>query len=317
MIGRKIGSMAGEVEELQEEELGEILPGIGTKARSLLVRILSQPGFDGTLSREDASAIAALERKTTGSLMLELLPLAASFARSSISNFPVGALIRGHSGRLYFGANIEFGGKTLGDTVHAEQSAAANAFMHREEKITELAVTAAPCGLCRQFLWEMCYDSGLQVLTPTHAPAALANLLPDAFGPRDLGLQRAALPVVSQSMRFSGANPDEVAVAALGAAQISYAPYTKAYAGVGIRTSQGKIYSGSYIENAAYNPSVLPLQVALASLTVAGSDPTLIVEACLVEVAETTVGHRATAEAVFSRVAPSAVFNVLVASRER
>jgi cytidine deaminase len=306
-----------------------ILPGVGSKARSLLLHILNQSDFDGTLSAEDATAIVGIpphraktcasgtpEGKSITNLMVELLPLAGSFARPSISNFPVGAIIRGASGRLYFGANVEFAGESLGATVHAEQSAASNAFMHRESDITELAVTAAPCGLCRQFLWEMCYNSDLQVLTNTHSPVALTSLLPDAFGPGDLGLQRGALPVVDKQLRLSEANADEVALAALEAAQMSYAPYTKAYAGVGIRTSQGRIYRGSYIENAAYNPSLPAFRGAFAALTVAGGDPADIVEACLVEIAGKPVRHGEVAKAALSVIAPSAAFHGLFADEQ-
>src|SRR5260370_11632306 len=108
--------------------------------------------------------------------------------------------------------------------------------MHGEESLSELAVTAPPCGLCRQFLWEMCYGTGLQVLTRGHSPAALASLLPYAFGPKDLGLQRGALPVIQKPLQLRGSKPNQVAAAALGAAQMSYAPYTKDYAGVAVRT---------------------------------------------------------------------------------
>lgn len=42
-----------------------------------------------------------------------------------------------------------------GFTVHAEQSSIADAWMNGEEGIDLIAVTAAPCGYCRQFLNEL------------------------------------------------------------------------------------------------------------------------------------------------------------------
>jgi cytidine deaminase len=296
-----------------DEKLRAMLPGMGAKARELLLHSLHEPGFDGTLSAKDAGALAQLESKTVSNLMVELLPLAASYARPSISNFHVGALVRGVSGRLYIGANFEVSGQTLGATVHAEQSASANAYMHREESLTDLAVTAAPCGLCRQFLWEICYGTGLNVLTRNHPPATLKSLLPDAFGPKDLGLQKGALPVAPSPVKLKNPAGTQVAAAALEAAQMSYAPYTNSHAGVAIRTSRGRIYRGSYIENAAYNPSLGPLQVALAALTVAGDDAAQIVEAVLVEIPEKPVSHKASAAGVLSVVAPSATLTSLAA----
>ena len=44
-------------------------------------------------------------------------------------------VVRGASGALYLGANIEFPGEGLGQTVHAEQAALSNAFMHDEPGI--------------------------------------------------------------------------------------------------------------------------------------------------------------------------------------
>lgn len=50
-----------------------------------------------------------------------------------ISEFYVGAIVRGISGRLYLGANMEFTGAQLGQTVHAEQCAISHAWMKGEK----------------------------------------------------------------------------------------------------------------------------------------------------------------------------------------
>ena len=78
--------------------------------------------------------------------MLERLAEAQSYARPAVSGYRVGAVVRGTSGALYLGANIEFPGEGLGQTVHAEQAALSNAFMHDEPGIEAIAVSAAPCG---------------------------------------------------------------------------------------------------------------------------------------------------------------------------
>src|SRR6185369_7517369 len=52
--------------------------------------------------------------------MLDRLAEAQSYARPLLTNFRVGAVVRGTSGALYLGANLEFPGVGLNQTVHAE-----------------------------------------------------------------------------------------------------------------------------------------------------------------------------------------------------
>ncbi len=102
-------------------------------------------------------------------LALELLPWAQGYARPQISNFPVGAIALGLSGALYAGANLEFLGESLSLSVHAEQAAVYNAWVHGETGVTLIASTAAPCGFCRQFLNELRTASELRVCVPGQA----------------------------------------------------------------------------------------------------------------------------------------------------
>jgi cytidine deaminase len=63
---------------------------------------------------------------------------------------------------------------------------------------------------------------------------------------------------------------DDVITAALQAANTSYSPYSHSYAGVALKTSDGGIYTGSVAENAAFNPSMSPLEAAVVALTING-----------------------------------------------
>jgi len=96
---------------------------------------------------------------TIEQLMLALIPLAQKYAIPSISNFFVGTVALGSSGSIYFGANYEFPGQALSFTVHGEQAATAHAISCGESGMQMLAVSAAPCGYCRQFLYELTSDS--------------------------------------------------------------------------------------------------------------------------------------------------------------
>lgn len=212
--------------------------------------------------------------------LAELLPQAAAFAKPPVSNFKVGAIARGRSGKLYFGTNVEFAGEALSFTVHAEQSAIVNAWMSGETGVDVVATSAAPCGYCRQFLNELVTARDLMIVMPGQM-RALSSLLPSSFGPRDLGVEGGLLQHDDHQLVIADA--DDLAQSALAAANMSYAPYSKAYAGVAIRTSDGKIINGAYAENAAFNPSLSPLPAALSQLNLGGFGWDAIAEVALVQ----------------------------------
>lgn len=209
-----------------------------------------------------------------------LLPQAAAFAKPPISNFKVGAVAKGNSGKLYFGANLEFAGEALSFTVHAEQAAVVNAWMGGETGIGVVATSAAPCGYCRQFLNELVTASELTIVIGGEE-RPLAELLPHSFGPQDLGVTSGLLAAAAHGLTIE--EDDDLARAAAAAANMSYAPYSKAYAGVALRTHAGAIVSGPYAENAAFNPSLSPLEAALSQLNMSGGRWSDIAEAALVQ----------------------------------
>jgi cytidine deaminase len=92
---------------------------------------------------------------------------------------------------------------------------------------------------------------------------------------------------------------DVLGQAALGAACISYAPYTRAHAGIALQTADGTIVTGRYAESAAYNPSLPALQSALVDLALRRVDRSSIVSAVMVEEAARS-SQRAATEALLS-----------------
>jgi cytidine deaminase len=91
-------------------------------------------------------------------------------AHAAYSNFRVGAALRATSGRVFGGCNVE--NATYGLTVCAERVAIFKAISEGERGFDAIAVVAdtdsltAPCGACRQLIWEFCGD----------VPVILANL---------------------------------------------------------------------------------------------------------------------------------------------
>lgn len=248
-------------------------------------------------------------------LLLDLLPAAAAFAEPPISRFRVGAVARGKSGSLYLGANLEFLGEALTFDIHAEQAAAVNAWVHGEGGLEAIAVTAAPCGHCRQFLNELPNGSSIRCFLPGRSPRRLSSLLPDSFGPKDLGVSSALMEPQNHRLALKKSPRDPLAAEALRAANMSYAPYTRAYSGVALLTARGRVFRGPYAENAAFNPSLPPLEAALVSLKICGGRYDEIRRAVLVEVEGAATSQVCSTRAVLESIAPSVPLEIRLAKK--
>jgi cytidine deaminase len=114
--------------------------------------------------------------------LLERADAVAERAYAPYSAFFVGAAVRTRDGRIFEGVNVENAAYPLG--ICAEKTALARAVSEgvRPAEVEALAVTASPCGGCRQWFHEfgvdrLIYrraDGEVAVTTP-------AKLLPDTF----------------------------------------------------------------------------------------------------------------------------------------
>ncbi len=111
------------------------------------------------------------------------LALAQSFARPEQSGFSVGAIAVDTNGKGYPGANCEWPERGMQQTIHAEQSAVLNAWMGGASGISELWLSALPCGHCRQFLQEIPQPEQLRILVVGESEKSftLGDLLPHPF----------------------------------------------------------------------------------------------------------------------------------------
>ncbi len=201
--------------------------------------------------------------------------------------------------------------------MHAEQFAVTNAGNHGERELTQIAVTAPPCGHCRQFLRETGGRSKMKVLIGGKRATSLGRLLPLSFGPEDLGVSGSLLSGRKHKLRLSRrpkAEYSRLAAAALKSAGKSYAPYSGNPSGVALQTRDGRVFAGSYAENAAFNPSLSPLHGALVSLLTAGGDPKRIVKAVLVEKNRPKVSQRQSFKSLLKTLAPGASTKVYQAT---
>ena len=125
--------------------------------------------------------------------MLAVANAARANAYAPYSGFAVGACLKGRSGRLYAGSNVENAAYPQGQCAEANAIGAMVAAGERE--IAAIHVVAdgpelcSPCGGCRQRLAEFAAPD-----TPVHLcgldglrrTVSLGELLPYSFGPRHL-----------------------------------------------------------------------------------------------------------------------------------
>lgn len=264
--------------------------------------ILLAEDFDATLSPKQFQELLSISGLKDDELRVALLPFAAAYSYAPISNFFVGAIVRGLSGRLYFGANVEILGAQLGQTVHAEQAAISHAWMKGEQGISDITINFSPCGHCRQFMNELTTADKLVVQLPQRDEKTLQEYLPESFGPSDLGIQSGLMSTVDHGKQTQ--ETDEMVQKAVGALNRSHAPYTKNLSGVSLKLNTGKVYLGAYAENAAFNPSLPPLQVAMIQLLLDGQSLFDIESAALAEMADGTISHLADTQATLEAINP-------------
>ena len=212
------------------------------------------------------------------------------------------------------GANLETGGEALAFTVHAEQSAINNALLHGEKSIKRIAVTAAPCGHCRQFLNELQSAAGMEIVVHGQQPTTLDKLLPHSFGPPDLGLKNALLARQGQKATELLEHKDKGICQAAVAVEHSYAPYSGSPSAVVLIVGDNR-YTGVYIENAAFNPGLPPVMSALDRLRFSEPDLKRIDAAILVESREGKISQTKYSQSVLEAVAPGVQLHTVAFSR--
>ncbi|AKO45322.1 cytidine deaminase [[Haemophilus] ducreyi] len=224
-----------------------------------IIEQLKQQSYQGALSAPLVQQFCQQFSLSKIELGLACVPIAACYALTPVSHFYVGAVAIGLSGSFYFGANQEFAGIAMQQTVHAEQSAISHAWLACEGAISDMVVNCTPCGHCRQFMNELNTATTLQIHLPHRQHNTLQQYLIDAFGPKDLNIANVLFDQQHIALPLQG---DALVQAAIKEAQQAYAPYSQAVSAAALQVGE-QIVCGRYAENAAFNPSLLPLQSAL------------------------------------------------------
>lgn len=114
--------------------------------------------------------------------LLSLADEAAKHAYAPYSNYLVGAAALTRDGRVFAGANVESAAYPLG--VCAEKAAIAKAASEgvRPGDVEAIAITASPCGGCRQWLHEWRLDRvHFRRVDGTVATYSADELLPETW----------------------------------------------------------------------------------------------------------------------------------------
>ena len=237
-----------------------------------------------------------------------MLELATCFSVAPISGFYVGAIAVGKSGKLYLGANMEFQGVPLSASLHAEQSAILNAWMHEEHEVVTLHVSETPCGHCRQFMRELSNSSALKIHCKGQT-FQIEDLLPGAFGEnRKKG--HGLLDSTTTNLESIETKPKTQAQLAINAAQRSYAPYSQSPEGFVAQCLDGHFFSGSTAESIAFNPSVSGVVVALNQRNLSSSRSVAITACTQARLATALSSPLAQAKAIMQHISEASVDEV-------
>ncbi len=126
------------------------------------------------------------EAAVTDSELLAAADAVAERAYAPYSSFDVGCAVLARDGTVIEGVNVENAAYPLGVCAERTAFARAVAMGYRPGDFEVAAITASPCGGCRQWLLEMgvervVFRNGGKVLTMTPA-----ELLPESFKASDL-----------------------------------------------------------------------------------------------------------------------------------
>jgi len=156
------------------ERAGKAAKPSGTPGRRVSARPAPSKGPEGL---DDLTRIARRARQRA------IVPF---------SSYKVGAALRTKNGEIITGCNVE--NATYGLTLCAERVAVFKAVSEGLRRFDALAVVvdskllAAPCGACRQILWEFCGDIWVHLsdLEGHSKTMRLSELLPLPFDARNL-----------------------------------------------------------------------------------------------------------------------------------
>lgn len=127
-------------------------------------------------------------------VLVKMAEEARKNAYAPYSGYKTGAAVLATNGKIYIGCNVE---NAIYKVPHAEENAISAMAVAGARRIIALCcihkVVGMPCGNCRQLMWEFCgNDPSVKFLgvdlKGNIKTWTISELLPEAFGPKDLGV---------------------------------------------------------------------------------------------------------------------------------
>jgi cytidine deaminase len=222
-------------------------------------------------------------------LMLKLLDVASSLAQGPEGERAAGAVAEGLRGGLYVGNPIAWKGEGVKFSVHAAQAALINAWHNSENQVKRLMLETPPCPCCRQFMRETWIWKSLKIMVRPRSSIAkkdTALIQEQALNIdtlREEGIQSRLFGEPKRSIVLPKPDMGDCTIVAADAASYAYAPYSRNYAGVAIKTNRGTVHQGRYAEVVESIAGVSAIEAAIVDMALSGGQFTDITEIALVE----------------------------------
>ncbi len=222
-------------------------------------------------------------------MMAALLDIASAMATAPGEGNHIGAILEGESGSLYIGAPIVWQGKGIKFSAHGVQTAVLSAWQQGETRLRALhGRDAALRVLSRKFLRETWNWSKLKIIHAADGPesyktGAVTEIELGINGLKTDELKSRLMGEAQRGITLGKSDNNELINLAAEAASLAYAPYSKNYAGVAVRSKRGMVFQGRYAECGASIAGTLAIESALITMVLSGVGLGDITEVLLVE----------------------------------
>ncbi|MFY9287518.1 MAG: cytidine deaminase [Alphaproteobacteria bacterium] len=263
------------------------LPGI----LALIIRMrLKAGGWLGPLciTGEEINEIVAVTKMDKRQIMVLLLDVASALAQMPGEGNHIGAVLEGETDSLYIGAPITWQGKGAKFSAHGIQTAILSAWQFGEKRLRSMVVETPPCACCRQFVRETWNWNTLKIVHAPDGPESWAKgtVVDLPLSPTGLKLDDVKSRLMGEPQRgitLSKMEVSDMVNLAVESASLCYAPYSKNFAGIAVKTKKGMIFQGRYAECATSIAGILAIEAALINMFLCGVPYSDISEILLVE----------------------------------
>jgi len=258
-----------------------------------------------SLTAEEATDVLAATKMNVREMMGALLDVAAAMGRMPGEGNHIGAVLEAESGAIYLGSPFAWQGTGLKFSMHGVQAAVLNAWHQGESRLRSLMVETPPCACCRQFLRETWNWNNIKIYQAgdgsesgktgafTEIPFAMNGLKLEGIKSRLMGEPQ-------RGITLGKFETNELINLAAEAASYAYAPYSKNFAGVALKTKRGTVHLGRYAECSSSIVGVLAIESALISVVASGGSLSDVAEVILVETRGTVTQFSATQKLVMA-----------------